>query len=87
MIRSFLQSVCLPVGSSPLSSSVSLFQSYPSLQDLDNIKDWTEVELDTSLSFGTITKTTTTMLEKIQQELEKLTSIGKTEITVVNFKD
>ncbi|TKS93180.1 E3 ubiquitin-protein ligase TRIM21 [Collichthys lucidus] len=48
--------------------------SYPSLQDVD-IKDWTKVEFDTSLAFGTMRKTTTTLLEEIQQKLEKLTSI------------
>lgn len=53
-----------------------LSQSYPSLQDV-NIKDWTKVEFDTSLAFGTMRKTTTTLLEQIQQKLEKLTSIGK----------
>ncbi|XP_035809780.2 E3 ubiquitin-protein ligase TRIM39-like isoform X2 [Amphiprion ocellaris] len=65
----FLQSV----GTSLFRLSVS--QSYPSLQDPNNMKDWTEVELDTSLSFGTMRKTTIAMMEKIQQELEKLTSI------------
>ncbi|XP_045920702.1 E3 ubiquitin-protein ligase TRIM21-like [Micropterus dolomieu] len=59
---------------SALEDHILFLQSYPSLQDLDNIKEWTEVELDTSLSFGTMRKTTTTMLENIQQELEKLTS-------------
>lgn len=61
---------------------VSLFfsQSYPSLQDLDDIKDWAEIELDTSLSFGTMRKITTQMLEEIQQELEKLTTIGNCSI-------
>lgn len=42
-----------------------------------NIKDWTKVEFDTSLAFGTMRKTTTTLLEQIEQKLEKLTSIGK----------
>ncbi|XP_070786288.1 uncharacterized protein [Enoplosus armatus] len=59
---------------SALEDHILFLQSYPSLKDPDNIKDWTEVELDTSLSFGTMRKTTTTLLEQIQQELETLTS-------------
>ncbi|XP_028260905.1 uncharacterized protein LOC114435432 [Parambassis ranga] len=58
-----------------LEDHILFLQNYPSLQDLDNIKDWVEVELDKSLSFGTMRKTTTKMVEKIQQELEKLSSI------------
>uniref|UniRef100_A0A8P4GSD3 Uncharacterized protein n=2 Tax=Dicentrarchus labrax TaxID=13489 RepID=A0A8P4GSD3_DICLA len=60
---------------SALEDHILFLQSYPSLQDLDNIKDWTEVEFDTSLSFGTMRKTTAALLEQIQQELENLTSI------------
>ncbi|XP_070711296.1 uncharacterized protein [Pempheris klunzingeri] len=60
---------------SVLEDHVLFLQSYPSLPDLDNNKDWTEVELDTSLSFGTMTKTTTAMLKNVQLEVEKLTSI------------
>ncbi|XP_028420133.1 E3 ubiquitin-protein ligase TRIM39 [Perca flavescens] len=58
-----------------LDDHILFLQSYPSLQDLNNLKDSTEVDLDTSLSFGTMRKTTTTMLEQIQQKLENLTSI------------
>ncbi|KAF1380786.1 hypothetical protein PFLUV_G00167600 [Perca fluviatilis] len=58
-----------------LDDHILFLQSYPSLQDPNNLKDSTEVELDTSLSFGTMRKTTTTMLEQIQQKLENLTSI------------
>ncbi|XP_070849949.1 E3 ubiquitin-protein ligase TRIM21-like [Chaetodon trifascialis] len=57
-----------------LDDHVHFLQIYPSLQDVDSIKDRTEVEFDTSLSFGTLRKTTTTLLDQIQQELEKLTS-------------
>nr|XP_019961644.1 PREDICTED: uncharacterized protein LOC109641578 [Paralichthys olivaceus] len=53
---------------------IHFLQNYPSLQDLEDIKDWAEVQLDTSLCFGTMRKTTTRMTEKVQQELEKLTS-------------
>ncbi|KAE8279366.1 Zinc-binding protein A33 [Larimichthys crocea] len=59
---------------SVLEDHILFLQSYPSLQDV-NIKDWTKVEFDTSLAFGTMRKTTTTLLEQIQQKLEKLTSI------------
>ncbi|XP_029311264.1 uncharacterized protein LOC115024024 [Cottoperca gobio] len=59
---------------SALEDHILFLQKYPSLQVLDNLKDSTEVELDTSLSFGTMRKTTTTMLEQIQQQLDKLTS-------------
>ncbi|KAM6960115.1 E3 ubiquitin-protein ligase TRIM21-like [Tautogolabrus adspersus] len=60
---------------SALEDHILFLQKYPSLQDLDNIKDCPEVELDTSLSFGTMINITTAMLESIQQELEKLTPI------------
>nr|XP_020504468.1 E3 ubiquitin-protein ligase TRIM39-like [Labrus bergylta] len=60
---------------SALEDHILFLQKYPSLQDLDNIKDCPEVELDTSLSFGTMRKFTTAMLESIQQELERLTPI------------
>ncbi|GAA6222707.1 E3 ubiquitin-protein ligase TRIM39-like [Lates japonicus] len=60
-----------------LEDHINFLQSYPSLQDLDDhrrIKDWAEVEFDTSLSFGTMRKITAIMMEKIQQKLEELTS-------------
>lgn len=50
-------------------------QSFPSLEDMDS--EWTEVEFDTSLSFGTMRKVTAGLLEEIQQELEKLTATGE----------
>ncbi|XP_075948576.1 E3 ubiquitin-protein ligase TRIM39-like [Anarhichas minor] len=59
---------------SALEDHILFLQEYPCLQKLDNLKDSTGVELDTSLSFGTLRKTTTTMLEQIQQRLEELTS-------------
>lgn len=61
----------------PCSFSSSLSQSYPSPNDIDSIRDRTEIEFDTSLSFGTMRKNTTKLLEEIQQELEKLTFIGE----------
>ncbi|XP_047194782.1 E3 ubiquitin-protein ligase TRIM39-like [Hippoglossus stenolepis] len=60
---------------STLEDHIQFLQNYPSLQELDDIKDWVDVQLDTSLSFGTMRKTTAIMKEKVQQELEKLTSI------------
>ncbi|XP_034532036.1 E3 ubiquitin-protein ligase TRIM21-like [Notolabrus celidotus] len=60
---------------SALEDHILFLQSYPSLPDLDNIKDYLEVMLDTSLLFGSLRKNTTTMLESIQQELKKLTPI------------
>ncbi|XP_076581372.1 E3 ubiquitin-protein ligase TRIM21-like [Chaetodon auriga] len=57
-----------------LDDHVHFLQIYPSLQDVDGIKDRTEVDFDTSLSFGTLRKTTTALLDQIKDELEKLTS-------------
>ncbi|CAG5929485.1 unnamed protein product [Menidia menidia] len=48
---------------------------FPSVAVHSDIMDWTGVKLDTSLSFGTMIKTTTVAMEKIQQELDKLSSI------------
>lgn len=52
-----------------------LSQSFPSLEDMDSER--TEIEFDTSLSFGTMRKITAGLLEDFQQELEKLTAIGE----------
>lgn len=52
-------------------------QRYPSLSVEDDMKDWTDVELDTTLSFGSMRETTTTMIKRIQEKLEELDSIGK----------
>lgn len=60
---------------SVLEDHILFLQMYPSLKDMGDIKDWEKVKLDTSLSFGTMRKTTRKMLEKIEQEMEKLTSI------------
>lgn len=43
---------------------------------MDAIRDWAEVEFNTSLSFGVMRKTTAIMMDQIQEELEKLTSAG-----------
>lgn len=43
----------------------------------DRDSEWTEIELDTSLSFGTMRKVTAGLLEGVQQELEKLTATGE----------
>lgn len=42
-----------------------------------DFKGCCETELDTSLSFGTMRKLTTTLLEEIQKELDKLAATGK----------
>lgn len=47
---------------------------------MDNSKDSTEVEFDKSLSFGVMRTTTTALLKQIKEELEKLTSIGKSQV-------
>ncbi|XP_047241040.1 pyrin-like [Girardinichthys multiradiatus] len=60
---------------SALEDHIYFLQRYPSLSVQDDMKNWTNVELNTSLSFGSMRKTTTTMMTNIQQELEKLASI------------
>ncbi|XP_056298871.1 uncharacterized protein LOC130211868 [Pseudoliparis swirei] len=57
-----------------LEDHILFLKTYPALQELDNLNDSTGLELDTSLSFGTLRKTTAAMLEQIQRKLEKLTS-------------
>lgn len=44
---------------------------------MENLRDSCENEFDTSLSFGTMRDTTTTLLEGIQEELDKLAVTGK----------
>ncbi|XP_005459302.1 E3 ubiquitin-protein ligase TRIM21-like [Oreochromis niloticus] len=60
---------------SVLEDHILFLQKYPSITDTGDIINWEEVNLDTSVSFGTIRKITTVMLEKVQQEMDKLTSI------------
>ncbi|TWW63498.1 E3 ubiquitin-protein ligase TRIM39-like isoform X1 [Takifugu flavidus] len=57
---------------SALEDHIFFLQSYPSVNDMVDFKDCCETELDTSLSFGTMRKLTTTLLEEIQKELDKL---------------
>ncbi|KAM4537008.1 E3 ubiquitin-protein ligase TRIM21-like [Odontesthes bonariensis] len=57
---------------SALEDHIVFLQRFASLAIPDDIRDWTEVELDTSLLFGTMMTTTTKMMEQIQQELDKL---------------
>ncbi|KAM9425137.1 E3 ubiquitin-protein ligase TRIM39-like isoform 2-T2 [Pholidichthys leucotaenia] len=66
---------------SSLEDHILFLKKYQSLQDMDDVKDWSQVELNTTLSFGTIRKTTTAMMEQIQKELEKLTSIELKRVT------
>lgn len=44
---------------------------------MEDLKDSGEKEFDTSLSFGTMRKTTTSLLEQIPKELDKLAATGK----------
>ncbi|MEQ2267383.1 hypothetical protein XENORESO_005161 [Xenotaenia resolanae] len=60
---------------SALEDYILFLQRYPLLSVQHDMKDWTDVELDTSLSFGSMRETTTTMIENIEQELEKLATI------------
>ncbi|XP_061566225.1 E3 ubiquitin-protein ligase TRIM39-like [Cololabis saira] len=59
---------------SALEDHILFLQKYPSLVVQTDFKDWTKVELDTSLSFGTMRSNTLRMMEKVQEELETLTS-------------
>lgn len=43
---------------------------------MEDLSDFSENEFDTSLSFGTMRKTTTSLLEGIQEELDKLAATG-----------
>lgn len=54
----------------------TFFQRYPSLIVQDDMKNWTHVNLNTSLSFGSM-RETIAMIEDIQMELEKMATIGK----------
>ncbi|XP_029943681.1 E3 ubiquitin-protein ligase TRIM21-like [Salarias fasciatus] len=70
---------------SVLEDHVLFLQLYPPRQDtvcFKDFKDWTQVALDTSLCFGTMRKTTTKMMEKIREELEKLTAFELERISV-----
>ncbi|XP_054914570.1 uncharacterized protein LOC129378287 [Poeciliopsis prolifica] len=57
---------------SSLEDHILFLERYPCLSYQDDMTDWTDVELDTTLSFGSMRKTTTRMVKEIQQELEKL---------------
>ncbi|KAF6730664.1 Pyrin [Oryzias melastigma] len=61
---------------SALEDQILFLQRFPSLANQDDMKDWTEVELDTSLSFGSMRKITEELIEKFQQELNRLSSIA-----------
>ncbi|CAN9509686.1 unnamed protein product [Ophioblennius macclurei] len=74
-INKFDTTICELDDIAVLDDHVLFLQLYPSCQDKSSSKDWTDVKLDTSLSFGNMRKTTAKMMEKIQEELEKLTTI------------
>ncbi|XP_027893720.1 E3 ubiquitin-protein ligase TRIM11-like [Xiphophorus couchianus] len=63
---------------SALEDHILFLQRYPSLSVQDVTKDWTYIELDTTLSFGSMRETATTMIENVQQQLEKLATIELT---------
>ncbi|XP_038128804.1 E3 ubiquitin-protein ligase TRIM39-like isoform X1 [Cyprinodon tularosa] len=54
---------------------ILFLQKYPSVSVHDDMKDWTDVKLDNTLSFGSMREISTTMLRDIQQELKKLDTI------------
>ncbi|XP_047241037.1 E3 ubiquitin-protein ligase TRIM21-like [Girardinichthys multiradiatus] len=60
---------------SSLEDHILFLQRYPLPSVQDDMKDWTDVQLDTTLSFGSMRETTTTMVKNIQQQLEKLDAI------------
>ncbi|XP_036002817.1 E3 ubiquitin-protein ligase TRIM38-like [Fundulus heteroclitus] len=62
-------------GIDALEDHILFLQRYPSLSVQEDMKDWTGVELDTSLSFGSMREITTTMIENIQLKLEKMATI------------
>lgn len=43
---------------------------------MEDLSDFSETEFDTLLSFGTMRKTMTSLLEGIQEELDKLAATG-----------
>ncbi|XP_036001898.1 E3 ubiquitin-protein ligase TRIM39 [Fundulus heteroclitus] len=57
---------------SALEDHILFLQKYPTLSVQEDMKDWTDVELETSLCFGSMRETTTTMVKQIKQELKKL---------------
>ncbi|XP_027893749.1 E3 ubiquitin-protein ligase TRIM21-like isoform X2 [Xiphophorus couchianus] len=57
---------------SALEDHIHFLQRYPSISIRDDMKNWNDVKLDTSLAFGSVRGITTTMINEIQQELEKL---------------
>uniref|UniRef100_A0AAV2KMG3 B30.2/SPRY domain-containing protein n=1 Tax=Knipowitschia caucasica TaxID=637954 RepID=A0AAV2KMG3_KNICA len=53
---------------------VLFLQKYNSLKE-PGFKDWTTIELDTSVSFGSLRKVTHEALEQIQEQMETLTAL------------
>uniref|UniRef100_A0A3B1JDJ0 B30.2/SPRY domain-containing protein n=1 Tax=Astyanax mexicanus TaxID=7994 RepID=A0A3B1JDJ0_ASTMX len=52
-------------------------QNYPSVPVSDSGKDWTDVTVDTDLTFGTMRNIHTSMMVDIETELEKLCCVGE----------
>uniref|UniRef100_A0A673VXY5 Uncharacterized protein n=2 Tax=Salmo trutta TaxID=8032 RepID=A0A673VXY5_SALTR len=58
-----------------LKDHIHFLQTFPSLSGLGDGRDWTEASIDTTLSFGTMRSSWSTMTERIKHELEKLSSV------------
>ena len=58
-------------------SVIHLLAVHTQVPGLGEPSDWKNVSVDTSLSFGTLRVTTSTMVKEIQQKLENLSSLGE----------
>ncbi|XP_067379361.1 E3 ubiquitin-protein ligase TRIM21-like isoform X2 [Channa argus] len=63
-----------------LKKTIDEFDNNPDLQvcpptGLDDSRDWTNVSADTSFSIGTLTTTTSAMMEQIKNKLENLSAV------------
>lgn len=56
---------------------LSFFKKYPTVPLVDNGNDWSNVCVNTDLSFGTIRSMEVTMMADIKEEFEKLSRIGE----------
>lgn len=60
-----------------LSFFLSFYKNYPTVPLVDNSNDWSNVCVNTDLSFGTIRSMEVTMMADIKEEFEKLSRIGE----------
>lgn len=56
-------------------------QRYPSEPVLKEMKDWTDVTMDTDVDFGSLRNIQANMIAEIEAELENLTTLGETNIS------